>query len=76
MDSGKVTVVQTGAVNEVELTEGMTAKQALAAADLLPENMDEDGLQVRLNGAVITDLDIVLTAGDQLLVVGDIAGGL
>jgi hypothetical protein len=70
----KITVVQTGDVNEVDWTEGMTAKQALAAAGLPVEDLADEGLQVRINNAPTTDLDVVLAAGDLILVVGNIAG--
>jgi len=69
-----VTVVQTGDVQEIELTEGMTVLQALGEADISEEDLKSDGLQVRLNNKVIEDLDAVLAAGDQLMVVGNIAG--
>ncbi|MBI3572020.1 MoaD/ThiS family protein [Candidatus Kaiserbacteria bacterium] len=66
----KVTVVQTGAVREIDFTEGMTVKQAIAAADLQVSENHE----VRLNGSPCPDHDTVLKAGDQVMIVGQIAG--
>lgn len=66
----KVTVVQTGAVREIDFTEGMTVKQAIATAELRVS----DDHEVRLNGAPCPDQDTVLKAGDQVMVVGQIAG--
>lgn len=67
----KVTVAQTGNVKEVNFTEGMTVKQALEAAGV---SAGGRGQQVRLNNQACGDLDTVLAAGDQVLVVGNVRG--
>ena len=67
----KVTVAQTGNVQEVNFIEGMTVKQALEAANI---SAGGRGQQVRLNNTTCGDLDTVLAAGDQVLVVGNIRG--
>jgi len=68
--SGKVTIVQTGAVREVDFTAGLTVRQAIAAADLTVTERNE----VRLNNAPCPDQDTVLAVGDQVMIVGQIAG--
>ncbi len=67
----KVTVAQTGNVKEVTFTKGMTIKQALGSAGV---SAGGTGTQVRLNNQTCTDLDTVLSAGDQVLVVGNVRG--
>lgn len=69
-----VTVVQTGDVQELAFKKGMTAVQALDKAGISGEALMSEGLQVRLNNVITTDLDIPLRKGDRLTVVGDIAG--
>lgn len=65
-----ITIAQTGSVKEVDFKEGMTVGEALAAAEItLPE-----GMELRLNNAAHDDLDEVLNAGDQILIVGAIRG--
>ena len=71
----KVTLVQIGDVKTLEVTQGATVKQAIAAkGGVDPEYLQTENLQVRLNGAPLADLDVVLNDGDALLVVGNIAG--
>lgn len=70
MTTPTITVAQTGNVQEVEFTEGMTVSQALEAAGLEVSATES----LRLNGAAHEDMDEVLNAGDQILVVGRISG--
>ena len=69
-DTPIVTVAQTGNVQEIEFSEGMTVGDALSKSGIeLGSSM-----QLRLNGAAHDDMDEVLSAGDQILVVGAIRG--
>ena len=70
----KITVVQTGDIDELDFVEGMTARQALTQIGATEEALSGEGLEVRLNGTKTSDLDVVLADGDQLMVIGDIAG--
>lgn len=69
-----ITVVQSGDVTEVKFKSGVTARQALDKAGLSSEDLEAEALQVRLNNKIITDLDVPMRRGDQLMVVGDIGG--
>ncbi len=69
MSKGKVSLVQTGNVIEVEA--GKSIKQVLADQDWVLTDSNE----VRLNGAICTDFDTMLNAGDQVMVIGEIEGG-
>ena len=66
-----VTFAQTGNVQPLAFRPGLTIKQALAELSW----KIEDGQQLRLNGTVCTDFDTELKANDQVLIVGEIAGG-
>jgi sulfur carrier protein ThiS len=66
-----VTFAQTGNVQPLAFRPGLTIKQALAELSW----SIEDGQQLRLNGTLCTDFDTELKANDQVLVVGEIAGG-
>ena len=70
-----VTVIQTGAVKEISFTEGMTVMEAFEAAGVSGDSLTRSGNQVRLNNNVITDPDTELAENDQLVLVGNIAGG-
>jgi len=70
IDAPQVTVVQTGAVRDVDFVEGMTVKQAIAASGLRVRDRNE----IRLNGTPCPDQDTTLNAGDQVMIVGQIAG--
>lgn len=69
--AGKVTFVKTGGVREFDVKEGMSIQHVLKQAAV----QTGKGVEVRLNGKVITDLDASVKAGDQVMVVGEIAGG-
>lgn len=70
-DTPKVTIAQTGNVQEVVFKAGMTVKQALASAGV---SVGGSGQEVRLNNQPCADHDTALSAGDQILVVGRVRG--
>lgn len=67
----KITLVQTGKVQEVSFTPGMTPKQVFAAQGWELNESNE----VRLNNRILKDLDTELNDGDTLMVIGEISGG-
>lgn len=67
-----ITYVQTGRVQELAFEAGMTVAQALRSLGVTLAK----GQEVRLNNRVIADHDVSLTPGDQLMVVGNVAGGI
>lgn len=70
-DGPSVTLAQTGDVQQLAFKDGLTVAQALEAKNWKLTKANE----VRLNGAICTDLDTALKPDDQVLVVGQIAGG-
>lgn len=68
--TAKISVVQTGRVLELDYYEGMTVRQALEQAEF---NLRATA-EVRLNNNPCTDLDTVLGAGDQVMIVGHVRG--
>lgn len=66
-----ITVVQTGRVQEVPYEVGMTIAAALRALNLRVGR----GQEIRLNNQPIRDQDTTLAPADQLMVVGNVAGG-
>lgn len=65
-----VTVVRTGDVKEVPFKEGMSVRQILKNAGHTPNRDNE----VRVNNQACADLDTVLKAGDQVMILGRIRG--
>jgi sulfur carrier protein ThiS len=66
-----VMVAQTANVKNLEYSEGMTADDAIKAAGMSAG----EGVQVRLNGQPLTELNSPLKAGDVLMLVGNTSGG-
>ena len=67
---GKITVVRTGDVREVTYREGITVKQAIKEAQFTVDQSSE----VRVNNQTRKNLDTLLQAGDQVMIVGNIRG--
>ena len=67
-----VTLVRTGDVKEVAFKDGMTVKQALSSGGFAAR--EARSVEVRLNNKPCTDLDTVLSPGDQVMVLGNIRG--
>lgn len=67
--TNKVTIAQTGSVQEVAFKKGMTVAAAIKAAGLSVGR----GREVRVNGAAATGKQ-VLAANDTILIVGAIRG--
>ncbi len=69
-EQGSIMVARTGDVREVPFREGITVKQALAAAQFTLDGACE----IRVNSRPCTDHGTVLSAGDQVLIIGRIRG--
>ena len=66
-----ITFAQTGRVQEIPYEAGMTIAQALRALNIKVGR----GQELRLNNNPIRDQDTTLSPGDQLMAVGNVAGG-
>lgn len=66
-----ITFVQTGRVQTIPYEAGISIAQALRQIGV---NVSR-GQEVRLNNQPINDHDTTLSPGDQLMVVGNVAGG-
>jgi len=67
---GNIMVARTGDVREVTFQQGMTVKEALAAAQFTLDGASE----VRVNSKPCKDMNTQLTPGDQVLIIGRIRG--
>lgn len=66
----KVFIARTGDVREVNFTEGMTIGAAIKAAGYVRDR----GTEVRVNNTKVTKMNTLLKAGDQITLLGEIAG--
>lgn len=66
----KVFVVRTGDVVEVGFAEGMTLGEAIYGAGFNTNNVTD----VRINNKKVKNMETVLKAGDQITLLGKIAG--
>ncbi len=71
MSNGTVTLVQTGNVEELNNEKGMTIAAALDRAGW---TLGDDN-EVRVNNKPVKLLDTILKDGDQVMIIGEVAGG-
>lgn len=69
-NQNKVMVARTGDVREVSFCQGMTVREALAAAQFTLDGASE----VRVNSKPCKDMNTQLAPGDQVLIIGRIRG--
>lgn len=67
-----ITFVQTGRVRDITFEAGMTIAQALRAVSVRVTKSHE----IRLNNQPVVDHDTTLSPGDQIMLIGNVSGGL